>query len=208
MRSGIGPARELAALGIDVMLDRPGVGKHLMEHPGRQLRLLAQAAARGCRSTLRRQMFAGLRWSSGFEDCPQGDMYLIPSNKAQWHAIGERLGLIMLWVNRSFSTGEVKLTSADPNAPLDIDFNMCSDPRDMERLVIGVRMMCRLQADAGGAGAGRAGVSDQPQRLGAQARGSFQAQRRPDLGRRDADGIVRRAAPLHARQADRRRALA
>ena len=74
-------------------------------------------------------------------------MYLIPSNKAQWHAIGERLGLIMLWVNRSFSTGEVKLTSADLNAPLDIDFNMCSDPRDMERMVIGVRLMCRLQAD-------------------------------------------------------------
>ena len=39
-------------------------------------------------------------------------MYLIPSNKAQWHAIGERMGLIMLWVNRSFSTGEVRLTSA------------------------------------------------------------------------------------------------
>jgi hypothetical protein len=39
-----------------------------------------------------------------------------------WHAIGERLGLIMLWV-RSFSTGEIKLTAADSAAP-DIDFNM------------------------------------------------------------------------------------
>jgi 5-(hydroxymethyl)furfural/furfural oxidase len=75
-------------------------------------------------------------------------MYLIPSNKAQWHAIGERLGLIMLWVNRSYSTGEIKLTSRSHGAPLDIDFNMCSDPRDMERLVIGTRLMCRLQADA------------------------------------------------------------
>ena len=97
--------------------------------------------------TLRRQMFAGLRWSSGFEDCPPGDMYLIPANKAAWHAIGEQLGLIMLWVNRSFSTGEVKLTSPDVSAPLDIDFNMCSDPRDLERLVMGVRLMCRLQAE-------------------------------------------------------------
>ncbi|MBM3530003.1 MAG: hypothetical protein FJX62_18125 [Alphaproteobacteria bacterium] len=34
MRSGVGPARELAALGIAVVADRPGVGKHLMEHPG------------------------------------------------------------------------------------------------------------------------------------------------------------------------------
>jgi 5-(hydroxymethyl)furfural/furfural oxidase len=147
MRSGVGPARELAALGIDVVADRPGVGKHLMEHPGVNFGCYLKAGARLPR-TLRRQMFAGLRWSSDFEDCPPGDMYLIPSNKAQWHAIGERLGLIMLWVNRSYSTGEVKLASRDRSAPLDIDFNMCSDPRDMERLVIGTRLMCRLQADA------------------------------------------------------------
>jgi 5-(hydroxymethyl)furfural/furfural oxidase len=96
---------------------------------------------------MRRQMFVGLRWSSEFENCPAGDMYLIPSNKAQWHAIGERLGLLMLWVNRSFSTGEIKLTAPDRASPLDIDFNMCSDPRDIERLMIGVRLMHRLQAD-------------------------------------------------------------
>ena len=34
MRNGIGPATELAALGIAVVADRAGVGKHLMEHPG------------------------------------------------------------------------------------------------------------------------------------------------------------------------------
>jgi 5-(hydroxymethyl)furfural/furfural oxidase len=147
LRSGIGPARELAALGIEVVADRSGVGKHLMEHPGVNFGCYLKPNARLPRS-LRRQMFAGLRWSSGFEDCPPGDMYLIPSNKAQWHAIGERMGLIMLWVNRSYSTGEVRLTSPDPAAPLDIDFNMCSDARDLERLVIGVRLMCRLQAEA------------------------------------------------------------
>jgi 5-(hydroxymethyl)furfural/furfural oxidase len=146
MRSGVGPARELAALGIEVVADRPGVGKHLMEHPGVNFGCYLKREARLPKS-LRRQMFAGLRWSSGFEDCPQGDMYLIPSNKAQWHSIGERLGLIMLWVNRSYSTGEVRLVSRERSAPLDIDFNMCSDPRDMERLVIGTRLLCRLQAD-------------------------------------------------------------
>ena len=145
LRSGIGSARELTALGIEVVADRPGVGKHLMEHPGVNFGCYLKRDARLPRS-LRRQMFAGLRWSSGFEDCPQGDMYLIPSNKAQWHAIGERMGLIMLWVNRSYSTGEIRLTSRDPAALLDIDFNMCSDARDLERLVTGVRLMCKLQA--------------------------------------------------------------
>jgi 5-(hydroxymethyl)furfural/furfural oxidase len=146
MRSGVGPARELSALGIGLVVDRPSVGKHMMEHPGVNFGAFMKRQARLPRM-LRRQMFAGLRWSSGFEDCPQGDMYLIPSNKAAWHSIGEQLGLIMLWVNRSFSTGEVRLASADPAMPLDIDFNMCSDPRDLERLVIGVRLMCRLTAD-------------------------------------------------------------
>ncbi len=146
LRSGIGPARELGALGISVVADRAGVGKHLMEHPGVNFGCFLKPGARLPRS-IRRQMFVGLRWSSEFENCPPGDMYLIPSNKAQWHAIGERLGLLMLWVNRSFSTGEIKLTSPDRGSPLDIDFNMCSDPRDIERLVIGVRLMRRLQAD-------------------------------------------------------------
>jgi 5-(hydroxymethyl)furfural/furfural oxidase len=146
LRSGIGPARDLAALGIAVVADRPGVGRHLMEHPGVNFGVYLKRKAR-LPNTVRRQMFAGLRFSSGFDGCPPGDMYLIPSNKAGWHAIGERLGLIMLWVNRSYSTGEIKLTSADRSGRLDIDFNMCSDARDLERLVAGVRLLCSLQAE-------------------------------------------------------------
>ena len=145
MRNGIGPAKELAALGIEVVADRPGVGKHLMEHPGVNFGCYLNRDAR-LPADMRRQMFAGLRWSSKLDGCPAGDMYIIPSNKAAWHGIGHRLGLIMMWVNRSYSTGEVRLTSPDPSAKPDIDFNMCSDWRDMERLIMGVRMMIKLQA--------------------------------------------------------------
>jgi 5-(hydroxymethyl)furfural/furfural oxidase len=145
MRNGIGPAKELAALGIPVVADRPGVGQHLMEHPGVNFGCFLHRSAR-LSADMRRQMFAGLRWSSKLEGCPAGDMYIIPSNKASWHGVGHRLGLLMMWVNRSFSTGEVRLTSPDPSAKPDIDFNMCSDWRDMERLITGVRMMIKLQA--------------------------------------------------------------
>jgi len=139
----VGPAGELRPHGIDVVADRRGVGKHLMEHPGVNFGCFLKPAAR-LPAELRRQMFAGLRWSSGVDGCPQGDMYVIPTNKAQWHAIGHRLGVIAMWVNRSYSTGEVRLTSAAAGAPPDIDFNMCSDERDMARLVKGVKLLAKL----------------------------------------------------------------
>ena len=145
LRNGIGPANELAALGIQVRADRAGVGKHLMEHPGVNFGCYLNRDAR-LPADMRRQMFAGLRWSSKIDGCPAGDMYIIPSNKAAWHGVGHRLGLLMMWVNRSYSTGEVRLTSPDPSAKPDIDFNMCSDWRDMERMIMGVRMMIKLQA--------------------------------------------------------------
>ena len=128
-----------------MVADRRGVGKHLMEHPGVNFGCFLKRPAR-LPAELRRQMFAGLRWSSGLEGCPPGDMYVIPTNKAQWHAIGERLGIIMMWVNRSFSTGEIRLTSAEAGAPPDIDFNMCSDERDMARIVKGVKLLAKLRS--------------------------------------------------------------
>ncbi len=148
MRSGIGAARELSALGIAPVAERAGVGRHLMEHPGVNFGYWLRPQARLPRN-IRRQMFAALRWSSGYRGCPPGDMYLIPSNKAQWHAIGERLGVTMLWVNRSYSTGRVRLAGPLPEAPPAIDFNMCSDTRDLDRLAIGVRLMCRIASDRG-----------------------------------------------------------
>lgn len=147
LRSGIGPAAELAERGIAVIADRPGVGKHLMEHPGVNFGVYMKRQSR-LPPDLRLPMYAGLRWSSGVEGCPAGDMYLIPMNKSFWHAVGQRLGLIMLWVNKSYSTGEIRLNGADHMAEPDVDFNMVSDRRDLDRLVIGTRMMIRLQARA------------------------------------------------------------
>ena len=143
LRSGVGPAEELSALGIDVVVDRRGVGKHLMEHPGVNFGSYMRQGAR-LTPGLRRQMLAGLRWSSGLDGIPEGDMYLVPTNKAAWHDIGSRLGLVMIWVNRSYSTGEVRLKSPDPTVRPDVDFDMCSDWRDLERLVMGTRMAVKL----------------------------------------------------------------
>ena len=145
LRNGVGPGRDLQALGIDVVADRLGVGKNLQEHPGVNLGVFMKPHAR-LPASLRRQILAGLRYSSGVEGCPRGDMYINAHDKSAWHAIGARIGLLMMWVNRPFSTGEIKLKSADPGVAPDIDFNMCSDARDMRRLIDGTRMLIRLQA--------------------------------------------------------------
>ena len=144
LRSGIGPANTLSNLNIDVVADRKGVGKHLMEHPGVNFGCYMRREGRLPRH-LRPPMYAGLRWSSGLAGCPAGDMYMIPMNKSFWHAIGERLAVLMMWVNKSYSEGEVCLNSSDPMAEPFVDFNMCSDPRDMERLKIGVKKLTELQ---------------------------------------------------------------
>src|SRR4029079_7264415 len=57
-----------------------------------------------------------------------------------------RLGVIAMWVNRSYSTGEIRLSSPAADAAPDIDFNMCSDERDMIRVVKGVKLLAKLRA--------------------------------------------------------------
>lgn len=145
MRNGIGPAAHLRELGIDVVCDRAGVGQNLQEHPGVNLGVYLKRDAR-LPPHIRRQILAGLRYSSGIEGCPPGDMYMNSHDRSAWHSIGKRLGLMMMWVNRSFSTGQIRLKSADPNASPDVDFNMCSDPRDMARLIDGTRRLIKLKA--------------------------------------------------------------
>ncbi|MEE2971416.1 MAG: GMC family oxidoreductase N-terminal domain-containing protein [Pseudomonadota bacterium] len=147
LRSGIGPASELADLGIDVALDKPGVGKHLMEHPGVNFGVYMKRDSR-LPPDLRLPMYAGLRWSSGVDGCPAGDMYMIPMNKSFWHAIGERMGLMMMWVNKAYSTGEVKLNASDHMGAPDVDFNLVSDQRDLDRLVIGTHKMIQMRTSA------------------------------------------------------------
>ena len=146
MRSGIGPAGELKDLGIDVVVDRPGVGKHLMEHPGVNFGAYLKRKSR-LPPGLPTHMIAALRFSSGHEGVPGGDMYIVPTNRSAWHAIGDRMGLMQLWVNKSYSTGEVTLRAGDIHGEPIVDFNMCSDPRDMERMIKGVRFMANLCAN-------------------------------------------------------------
>ena len=71
MRSGVGPAAELAALGIDVVRDLP-VGENLQDHAMVALTLSLKPAARA-KSPLNRITNCCIRYSSGLAGAGPND---------------------------------------------------------------------------------------------------------------------------------------
>jgi choline dehydrogenase len=55
-------------------------------------------------------------------------------------------GAVGIALYDAFSRGELRLTSADPEAQPEVDENMLADPRDRERMRDGVRRLARLMA--------------------------------------------------------------
>jgi 5-(hydroxymethyl)furfural/furfural oxidase len=144
LRAGIGPVGHLRDLGIAVRAPRAGVGQRLMDHPSISV---ASYLKRGSRENpySKRSLHLGMRFSSGVDTAPAGDMALTVSNKSAWHAIGDRIGVITLWVNKTFSeTGQVRLLSADWQQEPRVDFNLLSDHRDLLRLAKGFRRIAGL----------------------------------------------------------------
>jgi 5-(hydroxymethyl)furfural/furfural oxidase len=140
MRAGIGPGEELRRIGIDVVVDLPGVGKNLQDHPALTI---CQYLPKHLRfpAAFRRANVLSLRYSSGIEGGSPSDMYFSASARAGWHDLGMRLGLYFLWCNRPYSVGALQLRSGDPAAFPDVDLNLLADERDLRRMMAGVRMM-------------------------------------------------------------------
>jgi 5-(hydroxymethyl)furfural/furfural oxidase len=145
MRAGIGPADHLKSVGIAVVADLPGVGGNLLEHPSISVAMHLKPSARLPRGR-RRHIFMGLRYSSNLEDCPQGDMFLLPVNRAGWHPLGARMGTFVLTVHKSYSQGLLRLRSASAADEPIVAMNLASDPRDHRRLMDGMRFMQRILA--------------------------------------------------------------
>nr|WP_284503279.1 GMC family oxidoreductase N-terminal domain-containing protein [Caballeronia sp. AZ10_KS36] len=138
MRSGIGPAEELAALGIDVLADRPGVGRNLMEHPSIAVSAFLPRTSRTPFPDEHHEQ-AIVRFSSSLPDTVPGDMHGAILSRSGWHSVGYRLGTIFFWVNKSYSRGRVTLTSVNALDEPNVDFAMLSDSRDLERLKLALR---------------------------------------------------------------------
>jgi 5-(hydroxymethyl)furfural/furfural oxidase len=148
LRSGIGPVGHLKEMGIPVLMGLEGVGQRLMDHPSIALSCFVRRGARMNEHT-RRHIQLGLRYSSGLAGVPKGDMFVAVMSKSAWHAVGEQIGSLLTFVNKTYSeTGQVKLASRDSRAEPIVEFNLLSDRRDLERLMSGFRKMAGLQMSA------------------------------------------------------------
>ena len=148
MRAGIGPVGHLKELGVDVRASLAGVGQRLMDHPSIACASFIKPDAR-INNFTRRHMQVALRYSSGISGAPQGDMFVAVVAKNAWHAVGEQIGSLIIFVNKTFSeTGQVKLASSDWRDEPTVEFNLLSDKRDLDRLIDGFRRMAAIQASS------------------------------------------------------------
>ncbi|MBV9858832.1 MAG: GMC family oxidoreductase N-terminal domain-containing protein [Alphaproteobacteria bacterium] len=149
MRAGVGPAPHLRDLGIEVVAHVPGVGQGLMDHPSISVSSFIRRRARASDEHTRRHILVGLRYTSGLGGAPKGDMFVAGVSKSAWHAVGEQIASMLLFVNKTFSeTGQVRLVSRDWRAEPMVEFNLLSDRRDLDRMMDGFRRIGMMQATA------------------------------------------------------------
>ena len=127
LRSGIGPADELARLGIEAMLDLP-VGQGLQDHA---MLMVKVPTAEGARHAVdHRVTNCILRYSSGLAGAGENDMMLLPNNGSA------RFGHSWLIAQQEqiFSRGRLTLVSPDPGVDPLIEQCMLTDERDLVRM--------------------------------------------------------------------------
>ena len=176
LRSGIGPADELAALGIDTVADRPEVGRNLHDHvlvrvchgtdsdaSLHGLTRIDRAAAAFLRAWLTGTgpmtvfpLEAGAYLRGPGADLPTIQSHFLPALSSATvrfnpFARADNAGpgfMANASVMRPLSRGALRLTSASPDAPPDIRVNYLSDPRDVDTLVDAVEMLREVFAQA------------------------------------------------------------
>lgn len=136
MLSGVGPADHLRSLGVPVLLDRPGVGENLLDHPTSGLLWKVRADFPVNRTTHFHQV--GLRYSatgSGLFN----DMIVYFGVRPH-----EETLFVRPTINFAHSAGRLRLAAADVHVRPLLNYDYFSDPRDRQRQREAVRLCARL----------------------------------------------------------------
>ena len=146
LRSGIGPAAELRALGIPVLRDQPAVGRNFMDHPiiRAVLQLKPEHQAQGMDA---RHTNCCVTYTSGLGGGGERDMIFIGFNhRLLGGGASMPVGSVGGALYNAFSRGTLSLASADPEIDPVVEENMLSDPRDLLRMRDAVRRLAVLTA--------------------------------------------------------------
>lgn len=139
IRSGVGPARDLDALGLPVLSDLP-VGENVLDHPvvNCVLRLKPEARARSVDDRL---IGCFLRYASGLGDAGSNDMLIASLNQVSRDEAGLAEGILSVALWQTFSRGRLTVVDPDPYAMPHIDLKLLSDERDLIRMRAGARKL-------------------------------------------------------------------
>jgi choline dehydrogenase len=142
LRSGVGPAADLRALGIDVVADLP-VGRRLQDHPFFHA---LYALAPGHQAMT--EAFGAHLWFASYDAAPgELDMSVVSTQlpEVPFSPTGGAI-LLATAVTRPESRGSLTLASRDAyDAPV-IDNNFLGTPSDRRRMLAGVKLVRVLAA--------------------------------------------------------------
>ena len=144
MRSGVGPARHLKELGIDVCVDLAGVGQNLADHPSVSLELPYRSEAEPA------PLFqvAATRHSSASQPHEPPDLQSVVFGPYEPVEEGAQpTFMCMSALLKPRSRGSVKLRSRDQVDPPLIELGYLREQDDVDRLVEGLEIVEALAAD-------------------------------------------------------------
>ena len=147
MLSGVGPADHLESLGIPVVAGVPGVGQNLRDHPIVYVTWRTREGFELDGFAPRNQLV--LRYTAEGSDL-RNDMIMVMSSYATQSVNrgGSRmdpLGIrIIVGLYLALGSGEMQLTSRDPNVQPFLDFNYLQESFDRQRMREGVHLALEL----------------------------------------------------------------
>lgn len=141
LRSGVGPASELARIGVEVVRDSPGVGARLLDHPG--LAIFFSPRDSTMVSLDHPLVQTVCRYTSKGSNC-KDDMQLQPGSWVPLPRFPVRGVTIATCVGKPVGHGRLRYDSAKADARPTLETRFLVDDADRQRAREALRHICRL----------------------------------------------------------------
>ena len=145
--SGVGPADQLISVGVPVVCDLPGVGQNLRDHPIVPVTFRVKPDHVMNEHDPRLQMVAS--WTAEGSHLRRDLMIVMLSHAVEgWYRGSEEQEPVgfrfVTLLELAIGSGEIRLTSPDPDIQPYIDYNYLQEEFDRRRMREGVRLSAKL----------------------------------------------------------------